>query len=305
MFRLSTITGKKRIKTLKESRWHNLRNRFFLFLTALAALSCLAGCTTSQSAQESSRVSEEGTTEDVTSDLAVAKNRGSLKIGVIPGQPIFFMEEDADSWTGFGADLAGAFAAGLGLEAEYIGIEADQAADMLESGQIDCVWGRTVWTEAQKNSMSFSRSYLKNKLALIVHFKNKDKEKCRDRNKISQMREFVVVEGSPGEEKAKELGVNYSTEKDVVHCLLRVAAGTASCALVDVFDSTSMIGDGTQYENLVYTVTFDLEEFSAGFRRDSDLIPLLDDYLASAWKDGTMKKSGKKYRISKMIPEVK
>lgn len=293
---------------MKKSRCHELRNRLIFIIMTMVLSFCLAGCASSQTGQGgqgANQPGEEGTTADQTSDLSTVKSRGSLRIGVIPGPPIFYMEEDAENWTGFGADLAGLYAADLGLEAEYTAIQAYQAADMLESGQVDLVWGRTVWTQAHQEAMSFSRPYLKNKLAVIVHFKNKDKDKCKDRNKINQMREFVVVEGSPGEEKAKELGVHYSTEKDIVHCLLRVAAGTASCALVDVFDSTNMIGDGTQYENLVYTVTFDQEEFTTGFRKDSDLIPSFDEFLASAWKDGTLKKSGKKYRISKMIPEVK
>ena len=285
------------------------RSRHFLCIRMAAAIMmiilvwALAGCSTSQGKADSTAA--EGTTADRTSDMDSVKNRGTVRIGVLAGSTLFYQEKNGGEWLGFGADLARNYVSGLKLEAEFVPLEADQAEEMLENGNVDCIWGRNAWTEAQKASLSFSRPYLKNKLAIVVHFKNKDKDKCRERDKLTQMKEFVVVEGSPGEAKAKELGANYSTEKDIIHCFLRVAAGTASCALVDVFDSTSMIGDGTQYENLVYTVTFDLEEFSVGFRKDSDLIPSLDSFFASSYKDGSTGEIARKYRISKMIMEVK
>ena len=281
------------------------RSRYSLCIgiALMILMAALAGCTRSQGKTDST--ASEGTTADRSSDLAAVRSRGTVKIGVLAGSPLFYQEKDKGRWLGFGADMARNYVSGLKLKAKFIPLEADQAQEMLEQGNVDCIWGRKRWTEAQKSSMSFSQSYLKNKLAIVVHFKNKDKDKCRDRDKLTQMKEFVVVEGSAGEEKARELGANYSTEKDIVHCLLRVAAGTASCALVDVFDSTAMIGDGTQYENLVYTVTFDQEEYSVGFRRDSDLVSTIDAFFASSYKDGSMAKIARKYRISKMIMEVK
>lgn len=274
-----------------------------LMIAALLIL-LITGCTTTGNVPGPA----EGTTLDTSSDLTAVKGSGVLKIGVLPGEPVFYQEnkkqEEEGEWSGFGAELAYGFAQTMGLQPEFVETSLEEAPELLKEKKIDCLWGRGLTGETASGKMLCTRPYLKNKLAIVVHFKNKDRERCTNRDKLTKMREFVVVAGSKGEEKARELGANYSTEPDIVHCLLRVAAGTASCALVDVLDSTSMVGDGTEYENLVYTVTFDLEDYCVGFRDQSDILPELEQYFADVYEDGSMNTIAKKYRISKMICKV-
>ena len=62
-----------------------------------------------------------------------------------------------------------------------------------------------------------------------------------------------------------------------------------------------MVGEGTGYEGLTYTVALNSEEYGAGFRKGSDLAAALNDFLAAAWADGSMQAIAETYGVQAAI----
>ena len=67
-----------------------------------------------------------------------------------------------------------------------------------------------------------------------------------------------------------------------------------------------MIGEGTSYENLAYTVGIaDEEDFGVGFRKGSDLAGKLNDFFKKAYSDGSMKETATTYGVQEAVIEQK
>jgi polar amino acid transport system substrate-binding protein len=58
-----------------------------------------------------------------------------------------------------------------------------------------------------------------------------------------------------------------------------------------------MVGEGTSYDNLTYTVGLNSEEYGVGFRKGSDLASELDSFLEDCMSDGTMEKVAQTYKV--------
>ena len=71
----------------------------------------------------------------------------------------------------------------------------------------------------------------------------------------------------------------------------------AASAVVDFLMAISMVGEGTDYSDLTYTVRLADEEYGVGFRKNSNLTEKLNEFLAAKTADGTLKKIAEKYGI--------
>ena len=58
-----------------------------------------------------------------------------------------------------------------------------------------------------------------------------------------------------------------------------------------------MVGKGTGYENLAYTVALNSEEYGVGFRKGSDLTFMLNAFFESGYADGSIAKIAEMYKI--------
>ena len=89
--------------------------------------------------------------------------------------------------------------------------------------------------------------------------------------------------------------------------LMEVQAGTADAAVLDLTLASAMIGEGTSYPNLVYTLDLnetngdEPENYVVGFRKDSDLTAAFNDFYKSAYEDGTVEKLAEKYGVQEAI----
>ena len=59
----------------------------------------------------------------------------------------------------------------------------------------------------------------------------------------------------------------------VVDAVMEVAAGTSEACIIDSLMAAAMVGAGTSYPDLTYTVALTTEEYGVGFRKGSDLVP--------------------------------
>ena len=79
--------------------------------------------------------------------------------------------------------------------------------------------------------------------------------------------------------------------------LMEVAAGTSDAAVIDLLMAAAMIGEGTSYADLTYTVSLNSEEYGVGFRKGSDLAAELNDCFAASYEDGTIQELEEQYGV--------
>ena len=91
---------------------------------------------------------------------------------------------------------------------------------------------------------------------------------------------YAVEAGSAGEAAAQEKGFSYNSVASQADALMEVASGTSDAAIIDLLMAGAMIGEGTSYPDLVYSVSLNYEEYGVGFRKGSDLTEKLNAFFA-------------------------
>ena len=244
---------------------------------------------------ESDSGSESGSPED--SDTAYVKDKGSLVIGITDFEPMDYKDADGN-WIGFDADMAAAFAESLGVTAEFIEIDWDNKILELDGKTIDCVWNGMTLTDEVTSSMECSKPYCNNAQVVIIPADKADL--YQDVESLSELN-FAVEAGSAGEAQAKEHNLSYTPVKQQSGALMEVAAGTSDAAIIDSLMAAAMVGEGTGYENLTYTVGLNNEEYGVGFRKGSDLAAALNDFFAASKADGSMPACAEKYGVQAAV----
>ena len=89
----------------------------------------------------------------------------------------------------------------------------------------------------------------------------------------------------------------FTEVKDQATAIMEVASGTSDAAIIDSLMAAAMVGEGTGYEQLTYTVALNSEEYGVGFRKGSDLVDALNKFLDDAKADGSLEKTAEKYGV--------
>ncbi len=249
----------------------------------------------SQESQDDS--SEDASTEE--SDLEYVKDKGTLVIGITDFEPMDYKDENGD-WIGFDADMAKAFAESLGVEVEFVEIDWDNKILELDGKTIDCVWNGMTLTSEVTSSMECSNAYCNNAQIVIVPADVADQ--YQDKDSLKDL-SFAVEAGSAGEEQVSELGLDYTAVKAQSDALMEVASGTSDAAVIDSLMAAAMVGEGTGYEDLTYTIGLNSEEYGVGFRKGSDLAAALNDFFAESYADGSMIEIAENYGVEAAIVE--
>ncbi|MEI3101511.1 MAG: transporter substrate-binding domain-containing protein [Oscillospiraceae bacterium] len=232
------------------------------------------------------------------SDLAYVQGKGSLIVGITDFAPMDYKDENGE-WIGFDADMAKAFAESLGVSVEFIEIDWDNKILELDSKSIDAVWNGMTLTDEVLNSMECSKPYCKN--AQVVVVKSEVADQYQDVESLSDLA-FAVEAGSAGESAVKDLGLeDYTAVPTQADALMNVAAGTADACVIDLLMAGAMIGEGTSYDQLTYTVSLTEENYGVGFRKGSDLAAAFNEFYAAAFADGTVEEIATTYRMQDSI----
>ena len=112
---------------------------------------------------------------------------------------------------------------------------------------------------------------------------------------------YAVEAGSAGEDVAKEKGWTVKSVQDQAAALMEVAAGTSDAAVIDLLMAGAMIGEGTSYPGLTYTVALNSEEYGVGFRKGSDLTDQLNAFLKTYAADGSLLALAKEYGLQEAV----
>ena len=288
-----------------------------VMLAGMMTAASLGGCGSTGSTAETEALAEEtGTaetdasdaaTEDAAaedsaageSDMAYVQEKGTLVVGITDFAPMDYKDENGE-WIGFDADMAKAFAESLGVEAEFVEIDWDNKILELDGKTIDCVWNGMTLTEDVLSAMECSNAYCNNAQVVIVPADVADQ--YQDEESLADLT-FAVEAGSAGEEQVQALGLNYTPVTAQSDALMEVAAGTSDAAVIDSLMAAAMVGEGTGYEDLTYTIGLNSEEYGVGFRKGSDLAAALNDFFASSYADGTMESVAETYGVQAALIE--
>ena len=230
------------------------------------------------------------------SDMAYVQSKGTLVVGITDFAPMDYQNESGE-WIGFDADMAKAFAESLGVSVEFVEIDWDNKILELGSKSIDCVWNGMTLTDEVTSAMSCSNAYCNNSQVVVV-----PAEKAADYQSVDACSSlnFAVESGSAGKAEVEKLGYSFTEVKDQATALMEVAAGTSDAAVIDSLMAGAMVGEGTSYDSLTYTVSLNAEEgeqYGVGFRQGSDLAAALNDFFAAAYADGSMQTCAETYGI--------
>ena len=266
---------------------------------ALSMCACGAPASQSQSASgaDSASTAEAADTTTETdaadSDLAYIQGKGSMTIGYTVYEPMNYTDENGE-FTGFDTELATAVCEKLGVEPDFVEINWDTKFVELEAKSIDCVWNGMTLTDDIQANQATTQSYVKNAQVVVM------KADADYTSTADLVGKTVAVEaGSAGQSTVE--GDENLMQADVItktvqtDCLLEVAAGTA---VLDLTLASAMIGEGTDYADLVIKEELNVEEYGVAFRKGSDVAAAVDAAFDELKADGTMQALADKYGLT-------
>ena len=273
-----------------------------LISMALAAgmavsLAACGGAASSAPAADSAASGTASTTEAAAdSDLAYIQGKGKMTIGYTVYEPMNYTDADGN-FTGFDTELATAVCGKLGVEPEFVEINWDTKETELAAKSIDCIWNGLTLTDDREANMACTKPYVKNAQVVVM------KADADYTSTADLAGKTVVAEsGSAGETTIEEdeglQQADFVAKSVQTDCLMEVAAGTADAAVLDLTLASAMIGEGTDYANLVIKDELNVEEYGVAFRKGSDVAAAVDTAFDELKADGTMQTLADKYGLT-------
>ena len=250
------------------------------------------------------------------SDWEYIQNKGVVVVGMTLFAPMNYYE--GDQFIGFDTELTTAVFEKLGVKVKFEEINWDSKEIELNSKNIDCIWNGMCITEERKENMSMTNAYLYNTQAIVAKA-----DKIADLLANGMKGISVVAEqGSTGEGKltgdipddetvevsAKEFfaEASYTPVDSMAKALMEVKAGTADIALVDSVCALAMVGEGTDYADMVVNLdnNFGLQEYGIAFRKGSDVTEMVNQAIIELTKDGTIAEIAARYGLTDALVPV-
>lgn len=236
------------------------------------------------------------TPAEPASDLEYIKDKGDMIIGYTVYEPMNYTDANGE-FTGFDTELAIAVCEKLGVEPTFQEIVWDTKEIELAAGTIDCVWNGLTITDERQATMEITQPYVLNAQVIVMRDDQEysdtstlaDKTVCAEQGSAGQS----TVEGD--ENLAKATFIPKSVQTD---CLMEVAAGTCDAAVLDITLAKAMIGEGTDYANLVIVDQLAEEYYGVAFRKGSDVCAATNDAFQALIADGTMQALADKYSLT-------
>ncbi len=244
-----------------------------------------------------------GETEAAASDIAYIKDKGEMIIGITYFAPMNYLD-DNNELIGFETEFAKAVCAKLGVEAKFQEINWTAKETELAAKNIDCIWNGMTITPERQEAMAISTPYMANKQVLVVKADRLDEIKAlADAKGLN----IVAEKESAGEGVALEdaffTEANYTAVDTQSKALTEVMSGTADGCVVDYVASIGMIGEGTDFEDLVVvdTLAFADEQYGIAFRKGADTADEVNKAISELVADGTLAEIAAKYKLAEQI----
>ena len=266
--------------------------------SASSAASSAAGSSEAASAADSA-ASAGDVASSAESDVAYVQDKGTLVVGMTDFAPMDYRDENGE-WIGFDADMAKAFADYLGVEVEFLEINWDNKLMELDAKGVDAIWNGMTITDEVTNGASVSEPYCNNGQVVVL-----PADKAADYQDVESLSglNFAVENGSAGAAQLDELGIAYVAKTTQADALMEVASGASDACVIDLLMAGAMIGEGTSYPDLTYTVQLNSEEYGVGFRKGSDLADAFNTFWKEAYDDGTVMEVATTYGVQESVIE--
>ncbi|MGN0431140.1 MAG: transporter substrate-binding domain-containing protein [Lachnospiraceae bacterium] len=265
-----------------------LKKMGILFATAVT-LMILSGCTRNNG--DAVLAIEPGQT-----DLEYVQSKGTLVVGITDFAPMDY--RDGEVWAGFDANLAEAFAESIGVTVEFVEIDWDKKTELIEKGSIDCIWNGMTRTKELQETIACSEPYLSN--AQVIVLRSGEMEQYNTTAACQHLL-FAVEAGSTGEALLKEMKYRYITFPTQMEALQSVSEKKADAAVIDIIMAAYYTGEGQEFENLGFDISLNNEVICVGFRKDSDLIEKVNEFLKAFYEDGTIESMAIRYGIGSAV----
>lgn len=262
-----------------------------------AANSSNASGNAQNTAGNSESTSDGGQTTE--SDLQYIKDKGTLIVGMTDFAPMDYRDESGE-WIGFDADMAKAFGEYLGVEVEFLEITWSSKLMELDTKGIDAIWNGMTINDEVKNGASVSEPYCLNGQVVVL-----PADKAEDHQTVDSLSglNFAVEDGSAGAEQLDLLGLSYIGKTTQADALMEVASGASDACVIDLLMAGAMIGEGTSYPDLTYTVQLNSEEYGVAFRTGSDLVEQFNTFWKEAYDADTVMETATTYGVQESVIE--
>ena len=261
------------------------RKVLIMFVAAVMAFTMISGCADKKSDSFSGK-------EPGQSDSEYVKSKGTLVVGITDFAPRDY--RDREDWMGFDADLAEKFADSIGVSVKFVEIDWNKKTELLEKGNIDCIWNGMTITEELQQTISCSMPYLSN--AQVVVLRSRDMKQYSTREECQHLL-FAVEAGSTAEALLKEMKYRYTAYPTQKEALQSVLDKKADAAVIDIIMAAYYTGDGQDFEDLAFSFSVNDEKICVGFRKDSDLTEQANEFLQAAYENGVIRSLAEQYGI--------
>lgn len=264
-----------------------------------ASLAACGSTAATDSAAASESTADAASTAEAAaadSDLAYIQEKGKMTIGYTVYAPMNYTDENGE-FVGFDTELATAVCRQLGVEPEFVEINWDTKIVELDAKSIDCIWNGMTLTEDIMANTACTEAYAKNAQVIVM------KADAAYTSTADLVGKTVVAEAGSAGEGAIQGDENlaqadYISKSVQTDCLMEVAAGTADAAVLDLTLASAMIGEGTDYADLVIVDELNAEEYGVAFRKGSDAAAAVNEAFAALKADGTMQSLADKYGLT-------
>ena len=185
----------------------------------------------------------------------------------------------------------------LGVEPQFQEIVWETKEVELSAGTIDCIWNGLTIDEDRKANMAITDPYVVNAQVVVMLADNDyadtsslaDKTVCAEQGSAGQ----TTIEGDENLSQATYVPKSVQTD-----CLMEVASGNCDAAVLDITLAQAMIGEGTDYDNLVIVDQLAEEYYGVAFRKGSDVCDQVNAIFEELRADGTMQTLADKYGLT-------
>lgn len=274
--------------------------KLLAILLAAVLVFAFCACTKTEPAEETGA---ETSATTGASDWDYISEKGKLVIGYTDYAPMNYIDENG-KLIGFDTEFAQAVCEKLGVEPDFVEINWDTKEVELNAKNIDCIWNGFTINDEREANLDFTKPYIKNKQVIVIKKDNADKYK--DTASLAEAN-LVAEAASAGADAIKaEENLSKATFVEVTKqtdALLEVKSGTADAAVLDYTLAYAMVGEGTDYEDLmmIEDVELGVEEYGIGFRTGSDMVEKVNAVIDELVADGKMDEIAEKYELSAII----
>ena len=235
-------------------------------------------------------------------DWAYIEKNGEIIIGITYFEPMNYLDTSG-KLVGFETEFTEAVCEILGVKPKFQEINWGSKVEELNAKSIDVIWNGMTINETLKKETEISVPYMKNNQVLIAK-----KGNAKALSASADTKKIVAEIGSAGETTVKEeeffktseyIGVDTQAK-----AVLEVASGTADGCVIDLIAAVGMIGEGTDYPDLVIVENraFGDEEYGIAVRKgDTELIGKINDAIKQLKENGKLLELAKKYNLELLL----